>query len=1041
MKKRILALLLLAGISQSAFSQTATGSFTQIPCNADGIYTVTTTGISLPITYTYYLNGTSIVHSNVNSTTDQLTNIEMSNESYIYCQITNGTVTTYTQDDYNPSFIFVTETTSAICPSTMGSLNAVQINGTTGPFTYNWTNSTTLTSYSGSPVNVPMGNYSAQITDVTTGCVLNISDTSNFVGQTSGITATINSTPANCTNGTATVTATGGVAPLTYSWMNGATTPTITGLGTGYHTVVITDAQGCTSNTYGTFVQQNPTINVNATVTNSTCADLDGSIIAFGSGGVSPYTYTWDNGQTGNNATNLAGGSAYKVIATDANGCVGQVTKYVNSNTPITVTYSSTPSQCTSSTGSATLAITGGTAPYTIDWSSNPTVTGTTLSNLAPGSYAFEVTDAVGCVRTGAVQINPISTINAFAQGATVTCPATTGMANVNVSGSNPPFTYLWDTGETTNQITGAALGNHSCTITDDLGCSVTKNANVQSISPINIGISTTPVSCIFDTDGTVTANITGGTAPYVYSYSNGSTTATTTNLSTGGHNVNVTDANGCTSSQYFQIGNSNTNNNCYCTISGHVYVDANADCNYDSGENGIENIMVHCSGFGYAFTDANGYYSFQVPTGTYTITEQVNAYYPLAACQNPNTTVSVVAASGCNTIVDIANDMATINDLKITTFNSNLPPIPGNSYQQKIIVKNLGTVTESGIQLGYEHDGQLSFTNSSSPNFSLLNASSAPYAYGVQSGFPTLQPAEDNMLLLNYDTPTNIPMGTVVNFHDTVANIAPIDVNWLLDYSPWNNVNAHQTAVISSYDPNYKEVSPKGQGTEGNVPMSTTEFDYTIHFQNEGTYYAQNISITDQLDEDLDWTSLTPGYSDYDYTTTISETGLVTFTFANIHLPWKSSFGDALSSGLINYSIKRKSTTPLGTEFTNTASIYFDYNAPIITNTTLNTLAKTNSVDENEVFEMDAMTIDLYPVPAQDELTIRVNNLTQDAIASISIIDMMGKVVLSNQIQLNEGATQITQNVSNLGTGTYFVSVQTANKPVVIKKLVVFKN
>jgi hypothetical protein len=296
--------------------------------------------------------------------------------------------------------------------------------------------------------------------------------------------------------------------------------------------------------------------------------------------------------------------------------------------------------------------------------------------------------------------------------------------------------------------------------------------------------------------------------------------------------------------------------------------------------------------------------------------------------------------------------------------------------------------------------------------------------------------------MLLNYVTPTNIPIGTAVNFYDTVANLAPIDVNWLLDYSPWDNVNSYQTTVIGSYDPNYKEVTPKGVGAPGYISSAETEFDYTIHFQNEGTYFAQNIYVTDQLDADLDWTTLKPGYSDYSYTTTVSETGLVTFTFANINLPWKSQYGDALSSGLINYSIERKANTPQGTEFTNTADIYFDYNAPITTNTTINTLNdELAGVDETDNIASfsDGITVDLYPVPAKDFLTIRVNNVSKKEAVTVSVIDIMGNVVLASNVDLSEGSTAVIQDVSKLATGTYLTRIQFENGSSIIKKIVLY--
>lgn len=1042
MRNLYLFMLFLVGVTSFVTGQTATGTVTQAPCNNDGIYSVTTTGIPLPITYTYYVNGTTYVHTNINSATDQLTNFGMSASNYIYCEASGGGVIAYAQNSYALQFSFEVIGTSPICPATMGTINATQISGTPGPFSYSWTNEQTSLAYSGNGASVPVGNYSAMITDQTTGCVLEIIDTAFSIQQLSGITATINTTSANCTNGTATAVAAGGIAPYSYVWGNGVTSPTNTGLSQGYYPLVITDAQGCQSTNLGAYVEQTPQITVNTTVTNATCIQSDGSAIAFGSGGVNPYTYSWDNGQTGNTATNLSGGSAYMVTATDANGCVGQGYAYINTNTPVNVSYSSSPSQCVAPTGSAALTVSGGTAPYTYSWISNPSVNGSTLTNVAPGTYAFQVTDAVGCVRTGAVVVPPISSITAVINTSAVVCPSTTGTVNAVVSGSNGPFTYLWNTGATTSAISGVPLGGYSCVMTDALGCSITKYQSLTAVSPVNVGVSTVPATCLYNTDGSASANVSGGISPYSYIYSDGTTTPAASSLGVGNYYLTVMDANGCSQSTNFWIANANTSQDCYCTISGTVYVDGNTDCVYDSGENGVENVMVHCSGFGYAFTDANGHYSFRVPTGTYTISEQVNQYYPLSACQSNSNTVSVVAATGCNTVVDFSNVINPLHDLKIVTVNATLPPIPGNSYQQKVIVKNEGTITESGIQLGYEHDSQLPFVSSTLPGFVQLNSVSYPYSYSVQSGFPSLNPNSSSTMLLNFNVPTTIPLGTAVNFYDTVANVAPIDVNWLLDNTPWNNVNTYQTNVIGSFDPNYKEVSPKGGGAEGSVTSETKAFDYTIHFQNEGTYLAQNISVTDQLDADFDWTTFKPGYSDYDYSTTISETGLVTFTFANINLPWKSAYGDALSSGLVNYSIERKTTNPIGTEFTNTANIYFDYNAPITTNTTLNTLvASVAGIDELGANAGVAVTVDLYPVPATDYLNIQVNNVSQHEVATVSIIDLTGHVVLSDNVDLGEGSTMVTKNLSKLMTGTYLTRIQFENGSSIIKKIVLYHN
>ena len=1033
-------MLVLILFVQGLFGQTMTGTITKVPCNYDGIYTVSTTGLSTPITYTYYVDGTQIVHANVNSTTDQLTNFGMSLYGNIYCNATDGTAWAYASNSYTPSFTFSLSSTNPVCPATMGTVFATRTGGTTGPFTIVWTNTQTLTTYTGNNVSVPIGEYSVKITDQTSGCVLEIIDSAAAVYQLSNVTASVTTTTASCTNGTATAVGSGGVAPYTYLWANGQTTSSISGLSRGYYNVEITDAQGCKGNAWA-YIQQSPNISVNTTVTNATCLQSDGQAIAFGSGGVNPYTYAWSNGQTTQTATNLSGGSYERVIVTDANGCTGNGYAYVQSTTPINVTYTTTPSSCTSPTGSALLSINGGTSPYSVVWYTSPQASGIQLTNVAPGSYSFKVTDAVGCVRTGSAVVPPISSIYASVQASDVICPNTNGSAVATVSGSDPPFTYLWSNSATTKQITNLSAGTYSCKITDAKGCSVTKWDQVKSVSPVNVSVSTTPASCKFNKDGSATATVNGGVGPYTYLYTSGASTSYANNLGVGDYWLTVTDANGCSTSRHFYIYDGKTTDNCYCTIEGNVYLDANSNCTQDAGEIGIQNIMMHCSGYGYTFTNANGYYSFQVPTGTYTISETVQAYYPLATCQTNHISVSVVAASNCSKVVDIANDTATINDLKIVTMNSNLPPVPGYGYQQKVVVKNLGTVTESGVQMGYVHDGQIPFSSSTLSSFTQQNSSGKPNWYSVLTGFPTLAPNASSVMLLNYNTPTNIPLNTNVVFYDSVANTAPIATQWLLDYSPWNNVNTFQATVVGSYDPNYKEVTPKGEGEDGLIGAEDIEFDYTVHFQNEGTYFARNIRITDQLDEDFDWTTFSPGYSDYDYSVTISETGLVTFLFENINLPWKSSYGDALSSGLVNYSIKRKTSVPQGTKFTNTADIYFDFNQPITTNTTLNTLmdVSTNELEEGVAGSREVVTMELYPIPANDNVTIRVNNVSKRESATMRILDLTGKVVVTQPLNLQEGSTSVTQNVSSLSTGTYLTMIQFSDGSVLTKKLLLY--
>ncbi|MBA3683273.1 MAG: T9SS type A sorting domain-containing protein [Bacteroidetes bacterium] len=1039
MKKTIKIIILfitylLIGI-ESGQAQTMTGSVTQ-PCNNNGAISVTVTGLTLPINYTYYGPNQTVVHTAINSTTDVLTGLGAyqfsgpNNTWYVVASSNTTAIQTFTLT--NPFTIAVSQT-AAICPA-LGTVQATFAGGTS-PFSCTWANMTNFLNYQSNPAVVSNGPYQLTVTDGAN-CVVTLD--SIGVYSNSNVTGSITTTPANCTNGTAIVSPGGGTAPYTYLWSNAAVTQTITGLSQGYYSCTITDALGCQNvySNYG-YVLQTVTLNINTTPNNPTCLQNNGSIISFVNGGTAPYTYLWSNGATTQSVTGLTGNQQYNVMITDASGCTGIDYTYLSSTTPISVTYSTTSSSCTAPTGGATITPIGGAAPYTIVWNTFPVaLTGPSISGMASGMYWFNVTDVNGCVQTGSAFIPPVSTINAYVNNNAILCPLTTGSLSASVSGSNPPFTYAWNTAATSSAITSATLGGYSCVITDAVGCSVTKYGSVFQVSPINVGFNVTQASCIYNSDGSVTAVPVGGASPYTYSWSNAQTSAIANGLNTGYYYVTVTDANGCTNNvnntQVF-VGYNAANNSCYCTITGTVYVDANNNCNHDPGENGVPNIQMHCSGLGYVYTNPNGVYSFMAPTGTYTLSETIQQIYPLAACQTNNQLVSVTASANCSTTVNFANNIIVLHDLKIITSDINMP-VPGNMYTQKVIVQNNGSVVENTVQLGYVHDGQLGFSNCTPWVLAQPNAGPYPNWYEITSGFPSLNPGASTVAFINYNVPTNIPLNTLVNFYDTVSYISPVSTSWLSDNTPWDNLNNHQTAVVGSFDPNFKEVSPQGTGPQGYILAKDSILTYVIHFQNTGTYFAQNIVLVDSLDPDLNLTSLHPGYSDHNYTTTMKENGVVKYTFSNINLPWQSAYGDMLSSGMVSYSVKLKPNLALGTQIKNKAAIYFDYNAPVITNTTFNTLTAPLSVKE---INKDVANSTLFPNPTNSFFTLTLKS-TKAASGILRIIDISGRELISRNVDLVPGENNLTET-TNLQSGIYFVQLKTTDLQIE-KKLIIAK-
>jgi uncharacterized repeat protein (TIGR01451 family) len=1026
----VLALLLIvatAGRAQVSFT------LTTAPCHNDGVLTATVSGMTSPLTVNWATSGTSgttITHSGISGSTDALTSYSGGPVSISVTDALGAFAYSYYVG--MPPFTYTVATTAAFCPA-LGSATAT-VTGGTAPYSYQWFDMGTMATVgTTNPISLPGGAYGVLITDAL-GCTFgsDVTNDSIMVSYMPPFTFSIATTPAGCTNGTATITGlTGGTAPYTYSWSTAATTSSITGLTMGTYTVTVTDASGC-SDYSSTYIPQTITITVPTTPTPATCLASDGAVIAFGSGGVSPYSFVWSNSATTASQTGLSAGY-YSVVATDANGCIGSGGAYVSAATPITVTYTTTPSSCTSSTGTATLTATGGTTPYTISWIATPAISGMAPTSLAAGTYPFVITDAVGCVRSGSVAVPPVNIITATFSGTSALCTSATGSLTVAPAGGATPYSYSWSTGGTAATISSVAGGWYTVNITDAVGCHATKYGQVHVYSPLGLGISTTPASCIFTNDGIASVTAFGGTTPYTYSwYGTGSgSTATISSLHYGDYWVGVSDAAGCTANMHTYVNYNASATSCYCTISGTVYYDINNNCTQDPGEPGIENIQIYCSGIGYTYTDASGHYSFKVPSGSYTITQTVLSFYPLSTCQANNIPVTASATSGCVIPVNFANQINPIHDIHVTTWDYSWP-VPGHTYYQASVVSNEGTLTESSILAGYQPDGQL-FAPTFTPGGIF---SGSPYWY-TSGSFPTLAPGASQFLLMDYTVPTGIPLGTSVNFKDTAAYTAPIS-NWLTDYSPWNNVNYFNTTVVSSYDPNFKEVSPKGTGAAGTITYNDSVLEYMVHFQNTGSYQAENIRVVDTIDNNLDWTTLRPVFMSANCKVDLVQSGsykVATFTFSDINLP-PAQYEPITSNGMFTYTIKLRRGLAAGTTFRNNASIYFDYNGPVKTNTTLNTLGTITGISNIDPTGFNSFTI--YPNPAGSSFNAVINS-DDIANAVINITDIMGKTIASQTVSLQKGKQIVPVAAGELSPGIYLVSF-VENGKTQTQKLVIMK-
>ncbi len=1013
-------------------AQTLSTTLLTTPCNNNGVIQVTASGLTPPITYEYYYGNFTLpptIHTGA-GTLDTLT-AWPGGDVTIYA---NSGGSSYASTSYHSTAPFTYLFTSAanVCPTP--STLSVAVTGGTGSFTYHWYSASGALLGTTNPLSTTASGQMYLIANDGAGCSFDSRysrDTGCNINFVSPFTLTTSSTVANCTNGTASVTGlSGGTPPYYYLWSNGATTPTATGLMGGLYAVNIVDAAGCHDDSNYVFITQTPTIDVYTTIAQPTCLDTDGSVTAYGSGGATPYSYVWSNGATTPTLTGLGASSLY-VTATDANGCVGVGSAYLSPTTPIIVTYSTTPSACTTPNGTATLTLSGGTTPYAVQWFTTPGQTGLTASGLMAGWYNFKVVDAAGCEATGTVYIPPVAVIAAGASITAARCTSATGGISLSPSGGATPYTYSWSTGSSASAITSLASGIYTFTVTDHNGCKTSGTKYVPVFSPLHVSFATTPASCLFTPDGRITASASGGTATYNYNWNTGATTATITGQGAGLYWVSVTDAAGCTAWDTVTLGYNAAADFCYCTIEGNVYFDRNGNCTRDAGEPGIQNIQMHCSGMGYAYTDTAGYYAFKVPTGTYTVSQQLRGYNPLSGCQSNSISATVTAASGCTHVINFADTVDPIHDMHISTWDYT-SAVPGNTHMQTTIITNEGTQSEAGILAGYKTDGQL-YTPTFSPTG--IFAAGGTNWYNTAGTFPTLNPAQSTQMFMNYNVPTNIPLGTTVVTKDTVAYTSPISL-WTTDYSPWNNVSYLNTVIVGSYDPNFKEVSPKGYGANGTISYKDSVLEYMVHFQNTGTWYAQKVVVIDTLDAALDWTSLHPVFQSHKCKVAVTEHGVATFTFDNINLD-PQSFNDARSNGMFTYTIKTKPNLNIGTRIKNTAAIYFDYNKPVYTNTTLNTIGWPQSLPTvNEAPATTAFT--LYPNPADNTFNVLTNNETEGTY-NLRVTDITGKTMINRSLHLEKGNQTINVDAATLSSGIYFVTL-TNNGQGHTQKLVIIK-
>jgi Leucine-rich repeat (LRR) protein len=460
-------------------------------------------------------------------------------------------------------------------------------------------------------------------------------------------------------------------------------------------------------------------------------------------------------------------------------------------------------------------------------------------------------------------------------------------------------------------------------------------------------------------------------------------------------------------------FGYNNVTVNSYCsftpggtfyTIKGNTKYDLNGNgCDPADQNKAFQKFNIAGSGTtGSVISNNSGNYSLPVPAGSHTITPVLEnpAYFsisPSSFTANFPMMTSPLMQNFCIT----ANGSHPDLEIVIIPLDS---AVPGFNSDYKIVFKNKGTTMQSGT-VGFSYNDSI---------MDFVSSTVTPDAQSTGNltwNFTGLFPFETREVKVKFElnTPTDTPP---VNDGDILHYTAQI--NGAPDDTPTDNTFTLNQTVVNSLDPNDKTC------LEGTMIAQTQVGDYVhylIRFENQGTANARNIVVKDVIDASkFDISTLTPLHASHSFVTKMTG-NTAEFIFENIQLP----FDDANNDGYISFKIKTKSTLTMGDAFSNTANIYFDYNAPIITNTYTTTVRNVLAVSETKTGKEN---ISIYPNPVQDILYIK----TSEEIIKAEIYDASGRILNTTGVKTN------SVNVAELAKGNYIIKLFTKDKTMILK-------
>jgi len=359
--------------------------------------------------------------------------------------------------------------------------------------------------------------------------------------------------------------------------------------------------------------------------------------------------------------------------------------------------------------------------------------------------------------------------------------------------------------------------------------------------------------------------------------------------------------------------------------LNGSVFIDINQNNNYDSTDIGFSQIQLNStpqSDFTFSWPNGNYFMNFSDTMGTYIIQPENLTNWSIVT---DSLSYTIVIDSSYNTMDSL--NFGFYPDTLIDEIQLELVggfPRCNDTINYWLNFRNIGTTIPSGV-IKLELDSNLLYVTSNVVPDSVIGQN-------IYWHFDSLMYFTEELINIEVGTPNFMFMG---NSLTSIVETLVIDTLGIISFSSSDTLSQ---ILLCAYDPNDKIVTPKGIDSMGYISPNTTELEFTIRFQNTGSDTAINVTITDQLDQNLNWQSFTPLASSHPATIDINQNGNIEFNFNNIMLP-DSNVNELASHGFIKYRIDLLPSLPLNTSIYNTANIYFDENPAVVTNTTINTL------------------------------------------------------------------------------------------------------